>query len=241
MRFFSILVFFLFSEYGHSQVIDSLNTAKDCSYMSAAEKSMIYEINRVRTNPKSYLPYLQPLLNDAKDKIKTLGKGAKSYSVTFTLSVKNGQEIKTVDTTWHYAHEEEVNAITALIRDLTKLKPLKILKPDSGIYNAAKKHADDQNKHQWTLMHTGSDGSAPWDRILKYSPAMSFGNENLAYNSGKQITTRDFVILLLIDEGIPGYGHRYNLLDPHWTHVACREELYNDMHCWIQNFGTIKK
>ena len=202
---------------------------------------MIYEINRVRTNPKSYLPYLQPLLNEAKDKLKKFGKGSKSYSVTITSSVKNGEEIKTVDTTWHYAHEEEVKAITTLIRDLSKLKSLRILKPDSGIYNAVKKHAEDQNKHQWTLIHTGSDGSAPWDRILKYSPAMSSGNENLVYNSGKQITTREFVILLLIDDGIPGYGHRYNLLDPHWTHVACREEFYNGMHWWIQNFGTIKK
>ncbi len=90
-------------------------------------------------------------------------------------------------------------------------------------------------------MHTGSDGSAPWDRILQFSPAMRFGNENIAGNSRKDISARDIVIQLLIDDGIPGYGHRYNLLDPYWTHVACRTELYNGMHWWIQNFGIRKK
>jgi hypothetical protein len=28
------------------------------------------------------------------------------------------------------------------------------------------------------------------------------------------------VLQLLIDAGIPGYGHRYNILDHLWTHVA---------------------
>lgn len=209
--------------------------------MTPVERDMIYEINRVRSDPKSYIQYLQPMLSSAKDKLETFGKGEKNYSVTFMSSVKNGIEIKTVDTTWHYTNVEEVKAITTLINDLKKLKPLSVLKPDSGIYNAAKKHANDQNEYEWTLMHTGSDGSAPWDRILSFSPTMSFGNENIAGNSKKMVTARDIVIQLLIDDGIPGYGHRYNLLNPSWTHVACKEEVYKDMHWWIQNFGIKKK
>lgn len=241
MRFFSILVFFLPANTCLSQYIDSLNTAKNCEFMSAVEKEMIYEINRVRTDPKSYLAYLQPLLATSKDKLATLGKGERNYSVTFTSSVKNGKEIKTSDTTWHYKNEEEVKAIITLIDDLKKLRSLKILKPDSGIYNAAKKHADDQNKNHWMLIHTGSDGSAPWDRILKYSPSMNFGSENIAGKTGKNISPRDIVIQLLVDDGIPGYGHRYNLLDPYWTHIACRMELYKGTHWWIQNFGIKRK
>jgi uncharacterized protein YkwD len=115
------------------------------------------------------------------------------------------------------------------------------LKPDSGIYNAATKHANDQNEHDWKLMHTGSDGSEPWDRILSFSPTMNFGNENIAGNSAEIVTARDIVIQLLVDSGIPGYGHRYNLLDPAWTYVACKHELFNGMHWWIQNFGVKKK
>ena len=241
MRIFCITVFFLIATTLDSQVIDSLNTAKNCFYMSAAEREMIYEINRVRSSPGSYIQYLQPLLNDAKIKLKNFGKGDKNYSLTFTSSTKNGKEIRTVDTTWHYMNVEEVKAITTLIDDLKKLKPLTVLKPDSGIYNAAKKHANDQNEHKWSLLHTGSDGSDPWDRIITFSPTMSFGNENIAGNSKKIITARDIVIQLLVDDGIPGYGHRYNLLDPAWTHVACKGELFEDMHWWIQNFGIKKK
>lgn len=236
-----ITLFFLVATTSYSQVTDSLNTAKNCLYMTAIEREMIYEINRVRSNPKSYIQYLRPMLTYAKDKLETFGKGDKNYSLTFTSSTKNGKEIKTVDTTWHYVNVEEVKALTTLIDDLKKLKPLSVLKPDSGIYNAAKKHANDQTDHEWKLMHTGSDGSDPWDRIITFSPTMSFGNENIAGNSKKIITARDIVIQLLIDDGIPGYGHRYNLLNPAWTHVGCKGELFEDMHWWIQNFGIKKK
>jgi len=210
-------------------------------YMTLTEKEMIYEINRVRSDPKSYIQYLQPMLNDANNTLKKYGKGYKNYSVTYTTNTINGKTVETTDTIWHYRNQEEVKALTTLINDLKKLKKLSILKPDTGIYKAAKKHATDQNEHDWKLMHTGTDGSHPWDRILRFSPAMSFGNENIAGNSAKIVTARDIVIQLLVDSGIPGYGHRYNLLDPAWTHVACKEELFKGMHWWIQNFGVIKK
>jgi uncharacterized protein YkwD len=209
--------------------------------MSDIEKEMVYEINRVRSNPQSYIQYIQPRLDEANATLKKYGKGYKNYSLNFTRSTKNGKEIETVDTTWHYAHLEEVKALTTLINDLKKLKSLSVLKPDSGIYNAAKKHATDQNEHEWKLLHTGTDGSHPWDRITGFSPMMVFGNENIAGNSKDPITARDIVIQLLIDSGIPGYGHRYNLLDPGWTHVACKGELYKGMHWWIQNFGQRKR
>jgi uncharacterized protein YkwD len=224
-----------------AQVIDSLNTAKNCLYMKPEEREMIYEINRLRSNPKSYLQYIEPLLADARQTLKKSGKGTKNYSLTYTTSTRNGKEIKTVDTTWHYTNLEEVKALTTLVYDLKKLKALSILQPDSGIYNAAKKHAADQDAHEWKLLHTGSDGSNPWDRITKFSPSMANGNENIA---GKypEATPRDIILQLLIDSGIPGYGHRYNLLDPQWTYGACLSAgKHEGLYWWIQNFGVKKK
>lgn len=209
--------------------------------MTEIEREMIYEINTVRHDPRSYIQYLQPMLNEATATLKKYGKGYKNYSVTFSSETKDGKTIETTDTTWHYTNEEQVKALTTLINDLKKLKPLSILQPDSGIYNAATKHAKDQDQHDWKLMHTGSDGSEPWDRITSSSPAMSFGNENIAGNSMEIVTARDIVIQLLIDSGIPGYGHRYNLLDPAWTYCACKHDLFKGMHWWIQNFGVKKK
>lgn len=224
----------------NAQAIDSLNTAKICMYMTPQEREMIYEINRVRSDPKSYLQYIQPMLTEAKKALSKDGKGTKNYSLTFTTDTKNGKTVEKIDTTWHYTNEEEVKALTSLVKQLSTLKKLSVLQPDSGIYNAAKKHADDQDAHEWKLMHTGTDGSLPWDRITKYSPSMSFGNENIAGNSATP-TARDIVIQLLIDSGIPGYGHRDNLLDPQWTHTACVGRIYNDwMYYWIQNFGRKK-
>jgi uncharacterized protein YkwD len=241
IRFFITITLLLISVVSKTQFIDSLNTAKNIPYMSVAEREMVYEINRVRSNPKSYLPYLQPMLNEANEKLKKYGKGNINYSLTTTTETKNGKEIKTIDTTWHYSNEEEVKALTTLVDDLKKLNPLSVLKPDRGIFMAATKHAKDQHEHNWQLGHTGSDGSRPWDRILKFSPSMSSANENIAGNSAEGITARGIVIQLLIDSGIPGYGHRYNLLNPAWTHVACKTEYFKGMHWWIQNFGEKRK
>jgi uncharacterized protein YkwD len=224
-----------------AQTIDSLNTAKNCQYMKPEEREMIYEINRLRSNPRSYLQYIEPMLANARQVLKKYGKGTRNYSLTYTTDIVNGKEIKRIDTTWHYTNVEEEKALSTLVNDLKKLKRLPVLQPDSGIYNAARKHAADQDAHAWTLMHTGSDGSAPWDRITKFSPSMSFGNENIAgkYPMG---SPRDIVIQLLVDSGIPGYGHRYNLLDPQWTFGACVTGGQHDlMYWWIQNFGVKKK
>jgi uncharacterized protein YkwD len=241
MRSTCLLFLFFAAFTSDAQLIDSLNTAKNCSYMNKEEKEMIYEINHVRSNPRSYLQYINPLLEKAEKTLKENGKGGKNYSLTFTTTTVNGKSQQEIDTTWHYMNEEEVKALRTLTDDLKKLKSLSVLLPDSGIYRAAKKHAVDQHKHDWNLMHTGSDGSDPWDRITKFSPSMSFGNENIAAQSGSP-TPREIVIQLLVDSGIPGYGHRYNLLDPQWTHVACTGEKYKDfMYWWIQNFGVKKK
>src|SRR5215831_12740085 len=225
----------------NAQLIDSLNTAKNCLYMKPEERKMIYEINRLRNNPASYLQYIQPRLDEARAYLKRNGKGARSYSLTYKYAYTPKGREQTIDTNWHYSNEEEVNALASLVNDLKKLKKLSVLRPDSGIYNAAKKHEEDQNAHDWQLMHEGSDGSSPWDRITKFSPGMSFGNENIAGQGGMETSPLAFVILLLIDSGIPGYGHRYNLLDPQWTHVACVMTNFKGMNWCIQNFGAKKK
>jgi len=209
--------------------------------MSKEEKEMVYEINLVRCDPLGYIKFIEPLYESARKTLQESGKGYRNYSLTFTTTSVNGKEQEKIDTTWHYTNEEEVKAISSLINDLRVFKKMPPLMPDIGIYKAAKKHAADQHVHEWKLMHTGSDGSNPWDRVRKFSPNMTFGNENIAAQSGSP-AARDIVIQLLIDSGIPGYGHRYNLLDPQWTHVACTGEKYNGyMKWWIQDFGVKKK
>lgn len=223
-----------------AQLTDSLNTAKNCLYMKPEEREMIYEINLVRSNPAGYVKCIDSIIKRSVMTLKTRGRGQRNYALTFTTTTINGKVTKQIDTTWNYENVEELRALRSLKKDLSTMKKLSVLQPDSGIYRAMQSFAADQDAHQWTLIHTGSKGDDPWDRIKKYSPNMRFGNENGAGSSPKNNAWAT-VLQLLMDCGIPGYGHRYNLLAPQWTHVAC---LYagqkEGMHRWIQNFGVIK-
>jgi uncharacterized protein YkwD len=224
-----------------SQNLESLNTAKNCIYMKESEREMIAEINLVRSDPPGYIKYLDYYYDLAKLNLNHFGKGERSYSISILYErTSKGERKKRVDTLWTYENEEQVHAMETLIDDLKKTPPLRILQPDQGIYNAARKHGMDQDRHNWNLGHQGSDGSFPFDRIHQFSPLMIEGNENLA-GRFPEPTIRELVIQLLIDAGIPEYGHRYNMLDPKWTHVACYTSgLKGGMYQWIQDYGQHK-
>jgi uncharacterized protein YkwD len=233
---------FVFLNYSglFAQDNDSLSLAGKFPYMSVDEREMIREINLLRSDPPAYTKYIKPYLESAEKIFKENGRGPRNYSLRFH-SKSNGIDREKIDTTWHYTYEEEVKAIRGLMTDLKKLKNLSILVPDSGIYIAAKLFAEDQDRHEWKLAHRGSDGSWPWERITLHSPSMQFGNENIAGNA-PHATPRQVLIQLLIDSGIPSYGHRYNILDPRWTHIACKVQRIEDsMSWWLQEFGETKK
>ncbi|MES2775785.1 MAG: hypothetical protein V4722_16545 [Bacteroidota bacterium] len=224
-----------------AQLIDSLNTAKNCLYMKPEEREMVYEINSVRSNPRSWVPIIDSIIKRSVMTLKTRGKGQRNYALTYSTITIKGKESKKIDTTWNYENVEELKALRSLLKDLKTMNRLSVLQPDSGIYLAMQSFAADQDAHHWALLHTGSKGDHPWDRITKFSPRMRFGNENLAGSSPKN-DAWETVLQLLMDCGIPGYGHRYNLLDKQWTHVSCLSAGKKEgLHQWIQNFGVIKQ
>jgi uncharacterized protein YkwD len=228
---------------GYSQSFDSdpLNTAENANYMKPSEKEMIREINLLRSNPPGYIQYIDEYLALTKDMPPADRSTQRKYTLTFNYTLINGEEVlESIDTIWFDEKLNKQEAIASLRKELKSTKPLRILKPDKGIYEAVKYYAKDQDANNWTLAHVGSDGSWPWDRIKRFSPDMSEGNENIA-SRYPEPTERQIIILLLIDEGVPGYGHRFNLLDPKWTHVACFDAgLKNGMYRWLQNFGQKK-
>lgn len=238
-----VLVFislFISNAYTHHLTWEDslIYTANDEDYLSEDEKEMIAEINRVRTNPKAYLKFIQPLLKEAVKRLKNEGRGSKHFSIRTTY--RNGRASK--KRIYFYQNEEEVKALKTLVYDLENLGNLNALKPSYGIHKALKKHARDQ-KPRGDIDHLGTDGSWPNDRITKYAKEMETGNENIAGLT--RSTPRAIVIQLLVDEGIEGYGHRYNMLDPQWTHCSCISvgKITKDawaMDYWIQNFGKIK-
>ncbi len=236
--FLTLASVFMFSFPVRSQHTQTLQTASNANYLTQDEKQMIYEINLVRSRPQEYIRILRPYLKRAEAELEIHGPGELRYSVETTYVQRNGHlSVHHVDTVAYHRYEEEVNAIRSLIRDLQKLQPMSVLQPDYGLYKAAEKHGHDQDRHNWALGHYGSDHSSPMERIARFAPEMITGNENIA-GRYPEATPREIIILLLIDSGIKGYGHRHNLLNPEWTHVACYAGgLHNGMYRWLQEFG----
>ena len=241
MRFGLFLLFIIVVQVVRAQSEDypaKLNTAQNESYLLAGEKEMIAEINYMRSEPKEYVQFLLPLLKHAKIDIETGHQSSSGFSYTKFYKTVNGvSELDRIDTVYYNESEAEYKALTELVERLKSIEPLSILKPDRGIYKALKAHEKDQSP-TGNVDHFGVDKSWPSDRILKHSPTMTEGGENIACGN---TSVRDIVIMLAIDSGISSRGHRETLLNPSWTHVSCRfvGELENGMPCnwWIQNFG----
>lgn len=128
-----------------------------------------------------------------------------------------------------------IQSAKELIGELKSTSPLSILQPMQCVYMAAQKHGLDQKKRGDTD-HQGSDGSWPWDRVLRECSSLQDGNENLV---GGPDDIRRAVILLLVDDGIPNRGHRKTMLQPNWKYVACYKvgTVGTMPNCWVQNFG----
>jgi LysM repeat protein len=122
-----------------------------------------------------------------------------------------------------------------LINELNQTPRLSTLQPLQCIYIAAKKHGDDQ-RIMGDTNHQGSDGSWPWDRVLRECKELKDGNENLV---GGPSSIRRCVVLLLVDDGIEGRGHRKTMLNPDWKYIACHKmgTIGSMPNCWVQKFG----
>ncbi|NQU84854.1 MAG: CAP domain-containing protein [Mariniphaga sp.] len=175
---------------------NELNTAANIQYLSAFEKEVILEINKLRSNPTQYArEYIEPL--------KNYYNGRKFYYPDdLPLMTKEG-----------------VYALTECVRFLTSAQAVPILNPNNGLTKAAIDHVGDQSKSGDTG-HKGRDRSGFRDRIERYGDWSVRIAENIAYGG---ITPQQVVIYLLIDDGIPSRGHRTNFLNKDFRLVGVAE------------------
>jgi uncharacterized protein YkwD len=96
----------------------------------------------------------------------------------------------------------EIAAADELVKELRKMKPLDSLKFSQELYDAAVKHGK-WMKSKAQFEHSDYD----------------YGENLVAGDS----TVRFAMLNLLIDSGVSGRGHRKNILDPEYKHVAVRE------------------
>jgi uncharacterized protein YkwD len=172
-----------------------LDTAADIDYLTALEKDVILEMNKVRTDPKKYAElYIQPLLRYYS---------GKNYSVPGKITIVT---------------QEGSPAVNGCITALNKASSVGILTPEKGLSLAAKDHVTDQSKTGQTG-HNGSDRSTPETRMKRYgvfSGSWTLG-ENIAYG---ETTGRNIVCQLLIDDGVPNRGHRTNIMNKSFTQTG---------------------
>jgi uncharacterized protein YkwD len=175
--------------------IPTLDTAANADYLTAIEKDVILEMNKVRTNPKKYAElYIQPKLRYYS---------GKNYSVPGQITIVT---------------QEGTTAVNGCITALNKASSVGILSPEKGLSLAAKEHAEDQSKTGQTG-HNGSDKSTPETRMKKFgtfSGSWTLG-ENIDYGD---TNGRDIVCGLLIDDGVPNRGHRVNIMNKAFTQTG---------------------
>lgn len=164
-----------------------LNTAKDTPYLTEFQKQVIFELNKVRSNPKHFA---EEYMTD----LRTYYEG--------NLFIYPGQDpVKT---------KEGIAPLNECIRVLLKTKPAPVLQPAEGLAKAAAELVADQQKHGG-IGHIAHNGSTPQSRIEKYGDWDICSAEDISYGI---FDAREIVMTLLIDDGVPNRGHRENILNP---------------------------
>lgn len=170
-----------------------LNTAANVNYLSPIEKEIIFEINKLRSNPAQYAnEYIAPL--------------AKNYQHNL-LYYPGDKPLRT---------REGVSALRECVRELKKHQPLPLVYPSRGLTRAAEDHVNDQSR-TGRVGHNGSDRSNSKIRIERYGQWKVRIAENIAYGG---ITAKQIVIYLLIDDGVRDRGHRKTFLHPDFNEVG---------------------
>jgi uncharacterized protein YkwD len=170
------------------------NEIDKADYLSLLEKEIVRELNMARLSPRDHASLLEKW---------------KPYYNGKLLKVPGEVAIKT---------KEGVSALNEAIRSIRSMNPVPRLRPSKGMSLGARDHVKDQGS-SGSFQHKGHDGSQPWDRVNRYGTWQKTIGENISYGSDKP---RNIVISLMIDDGVPGRGHRKNIFNPdfHVTGVA---------------------
>jgi uncharacterized protein YkwD len=98
-------------------------------------------------------------------------------------------------------------AISEAVRFLNKQKPVGTLVESAGLSQAALTHVFDTGP-RGIKGHRGSDGSRVTHRANRFGRWEQLIGENLIYGKG---TPRDWIVCLIVDEGVGDRYHRVNI------------------------------
>jgi uncharacterized protein YkwD len=176
---------------------------------SALERSVLEELNRVRTDPAAFAARLEARLPHFRGNIYR----------------RPGSEVG-VRTT------EGASAVREAVRVLRASRPLPPLRLSPGMSAAAADHVRDQGP-AGGMGHSGRDRSSPASRVNRYGRWYGTVSENIQY--GRAASGHEVVADLVIDDGVDDRGHRINILDPliRVAGVACGPHATYGQMCVI--------
>ena len=90
---------------------------------------------------------------------------------------------------------------------LRRQRPLDPLQRVPGLEMSARAQVADQGP-TGSIGHRGADGSSPWTRMMRVGLRLGLAGENISYGYGD---ARTIVVTLIVDQGVPGRGHRKNI------------------------------
>lgn len=124
---------------------------------------------------------------------------------------------------------EGTAAVDEAIAVLEQVEPLPELSVSAGLTRAARAHAADIGR-SGHIAHTGSDGSHPHQRMARFGRLIGYSAENINTRHRRGLWA---VIDLFVDDGIPGRGHRLNLLGAGYRFigVGCAPHVEYDIVC----------
>ena len=150
-------------------------------------QQLLAETNLARTEPQRYAWYLRELRRQFTGKTYRM-PGSASFVVTV----------------------EGVAALDEALRFLQRQAPLPALSWAPGLAEAAADLSRDEGQSGDTG-HTGRQSGDMQQRIERHGTWTSRIAENIGYGPD---TARLMVMQLIIDDGVPGRGHRKNIFNP---------------------------
>lgn len=126
----------------------------------------------------------------------------------------------------------------SLKEDLYKASPLPFVKPNDDLAKTAQSLAGALAEKKANPSHTSPNGETFEDR-MKLIRVKKCAGENISFGPSNTVL---MLVLLYIDEGVPGLGHRKTLLTPSFVEMGIGVGAYpQNKYMVVQDFACDQK